>query len=210
MQELFLITALGNYWEKYVHTRHNAGRIMLDFILEKLWLTPNRQLDKKHQAWVWKTEVKIGGNGEKLWNMEENRGMLWGRNMPAWTYQIVFCKPQTYMNLSGHSVQSLSHFYKIPSNKILIIHDDLDQSLGEIKYKKQWWSGWQNGIKHITEKLWTDQYFRLKIGIGRPDNPKFSIIDRVMHHFTDSEQKILYNLTEKCIHTIGLFLQGKS
>lgn len=210
MQELFLITALGNYWEKYEHTRHNAGRIMLDFILEKLWLHPDRQLDKKHQAWVWKTEIKIEKNSEILWKMEENWKSLWGRNMPAGSYTVIFCKPQTYMNLSGHSVQSLAHFYKIPSTRILIIHDDLDQPLWELKYKKMWGSWWQNGIKHITEKLWTDQYFRLKIGIGRPENPHFAIIDRVMHHFTDIEKTILYNLTEKCIHTIGLFLQGKS
>ncbi len=204
MQELFLITALGNYWEKYEHTRHNAGRIMLDFILEKLWLHPNRQLDKKHQAWVWKTEIIIRRDDGSP------RPDLRGRNMPTGTYTVIFCKPQTYMNLSGHSVQSLSHFYKIPSNKVLIVHDDLDQALWEIKYKKMGWSWWQNGIKHITEKLWTDQYFRLKIGIGRPENPSFAIIDRVMHHFSESEKKILYNLTEKCIHTMGLFLQGKS
>lgn len=201
---MFLITALGNYWEKYEHTRHNAGRIMLDFVLEKLWLHPNRQLDKKHQAWIWKTEIEIRRDDGLP------RPDLRGRNMPGGSYTVIFCKPQTYMNLSGHSVQSLSHFYKIPSNKILIIHDDLDQSLWEIKYKKMGWSWWQNWIKHITEKLWTDQYFRLKIGIGRPENPSFAIIDRVMHHFSETEKIILYNLTEKCIHTMGLFLQGKS
>lgn len=114
------------------------------------------------------------------------------------------------MNLSGQSVQSLIQYYKIPSTHLLVIHDDLDQSLGEIKYKKQGGSGGQNGIKHITSKLNTEQYFRLKIGIGRPENPKFSVIDRVLHTFSDDEKKILYNLSEKCIHTIGLFLQGKS
>lgn len=202
---MHLITALGNHWEKYENTRHNAGRIMLDFIIEKLWLTPHWQLDKKHQALVWKTEIVVTSNSgiDHIKNLR-------GRNMPAGSYTIIFCKPQTYMNLSGHSVQSLSHFYKIPSNQVLIIHDDIDQPLWELKYKRMGGSWWQNGIKHITEKLWTDQYFRLKIGIGRPENPQFAIIDRVMHHFSSAEKKILYNLTEQCIHTIGLFLQGKS
>jgi PTH1 family peptidyl-tRNA hydrolase len=200
MDNLFLISALGNPWEQYANTRHNAGRIMLDFIIEKLGLAPERQFDKKHQAYIWKTQISIS----------ENNKSLWGRNIPFWLYTLIFCKPQTYMNLSGQSVHSLIQYYKIPSTRLLVIHDDLDQALGEVKYKKQWGSGGQNGIKHISSKLNTEQYFRLKIGIGRPENANFSIIDWVLHTFSDIEKKVLYSLSEKCIHTIGLFLQGKS
>lgn len=113
------------------------------------------------------------------------------------------------MNLSGNSIQPILHFYKLPTTQLLVIHDDLDLPFGEIKYKPKGSSGGQNGIKDIINKLGTQDFFRLKIGIGRPANKEHEVIDRVLSKLTAQELDARQKQIPSIITTLGLFVQGK-
>jgi PTH1 family peptidyl-tRNA hydrolase len=105
-----------------------------------------------------------------------------------WTW----VKPQTFMNLSGDSVQKIVNFYKLdPKKDILIISDDIDMEFGKVRFRKKWSHGGQNGLRDIIEKLGTDEFSRIKIGIWR--NPNYSVSDWVLSRFTPEEKEILHN-----------------
>lgn len=104
--------------------------------------------------------------------------------------KIILLKPTTFMNLSGESVGNLLHFYKLdPSQDMLILSDDIDMEFAKVRYRKVWSHGGQNGIRSIIEHLGSDQFSRIKIGIGRDD--RYSVSDWVLSRFTTEEQKIL-------------------
>ena len=132
-----LIVGLGNPGKEYENTRHNIGFNVIDLYLKK----NNLNLDKeKFNGKYLKTNI----------NNEE----------------VIFLEPQTYMNLSGDSVLKIMNFYKINIEDILIIQDDLDLDLGKIKLKEKSSSGGHNGIKDIEQKLGSNSFKRLKIGIS--------------------------------------------
>ena len=104
--------------------------------------------------------------------------------------KIILLKPTTFMNLSGESVGNLLHFYKLdPSQDMLILSDDIDMEFAKVRYRNVWSHGGQNGIRSIIEHLGSDQFSRIKIGIGRDD--RYSVSDWVLSRFTTEEQKIL-------------------
>lgn len=135
-----LLVGLGNPGSEYESTRHNAGFWWVDVIAKdlKVALTP----DKSHYGLVARTSVQ----GHNVWLLE----------------------PQTFMNLSGKSVVSLARFFKIQSQEILVIHDELDIAPGEAKLKLGGGHAGHNGLRDIHAQLGTDQYWRLRIGIGHP------------------------------------------
>jgi len=136
-----LVVGLGNFGDKYTYTRHNIGFIILDKFAHLL----NFQFseEKKFKALV----AKLLFNGE----------------------QYVFLKPTTFMNLSGDAVRLASDFYKIKPDNILVIHDDLDFNVGEIKKQFGKNSAGHNGVKDIINKLGTKNFYRLRVGIGRDE-----------------------------------------
>lgn len=134
-----LIVGLGNVGEKYTHTRHNVGFIILDILANKLNI--QFSIQDKFKGLVAETVI----DGEKY----------------------LFLKPLTYMNLSGDSVRLVSDFYKIETKDILIIHDDLDFEGGEIKKQLGKNSAGHNGVQDIIEKLGTKDFYRLRVGIGK-------------------------------------------
>ncbi len=93
------------------------------------------------------------------------------------------------MNLSGESVSALVSFYKIPLGNILVLSDDIDMDFWKIRFREKWSSGGQNGLKSIAQNLWTEEFARQKIGIGRDD--RFSVSDWVLSKFTSEEKKSL-------------------
>lgn len=135
----FLIVGLGNKGKEYAKNRHNLGFMLADTLVKKHMLTNMRAQGK--------AIVYIGMIGEK---------------------KILIAKPQTYMNLSGDSVRALVNFYKIPLDKILVAHDDLDLPWGILRLRSEGGTGGQNGIRSIIERLGTSIFSRLKIGIDRP------------------------------------------
>lgn len=117
-------------------------------------------------------------------------GQPTAQNSKPKTENCLLLKPLTFMNLSGQSVASLVHFYKLdPKTDILVIADDIDMAFGKVRYRAKGSSGGQNGLKSIIEHLGTDEFARIKVGIGRDD--RFAVSDWVLSKFTSEEMKIL-------------------
>ena len=113
--------------------------------------------------------------------------------------RIVFVKPITYMNLSGDAVGSIVNFYKLDAkNEILIISDDIDMEFGKVRYREKWSHGWQNGLRDIISKLGSDEFWRIKIGIGRHE--KYEVVDWVLSKFSKSELEYLENEVFPKVH----------
>ncbi len=165
---MLLVVGLGNPGAKYERNRHNIGF---------------HAVDKIAQAYG-------AGSWAKKFRGEWCEARLEGE-------PFFFLKPQTYMNLSGESVASTAHFYKIPTERIIVIHDDLDLLSGKIRVKQGGGHGGHNGLKSIDAHIGND-YWRVRIGIGRPEN-KDRVTDYVLENFTKEElplqQKILAAIT---------------
>ena len=136
---MYLIVGLGNPEEEYNRTRHNMG---------------------------FHTINKIANQ----YNLEIKKNKFHGlyENAIIENQKVIFVKPQTYMNLSGNCVKEFVEFYKIENDKIIIIYDDMDIEPGQIKIRKKGSSGGHNGMKSIIEMLGTEEFPRIRIGIGRP------------------------------------------
>ncbi len=173
---MWLVVGLGNPGSKYLLTRHNVGFIALDSFLAGIG-----DPDGKEQFNAVTTKFKM-----------ENE-------------DIVFAKPQTYMNKSGESVKPILDFYKLELSQLIVVHDDIDQPFGQIKIQKNRGHGGHNGIRSISEVLSSSDYIRVKIGVGRPANPKMDVADYVLSKFDPSEQarlNDLLNLTSDAIEAI--------
>lgn len=139
MTDRFLIVGLGNIGKQYENTRHNMG----------FWVAD--ELARRHNL--------IFGKAERKAVCAD--GMIVGK-------RVIIAKPQTYMNLSGEAVRSLADFYKIPNNQIIVVHDDIDLTLGTIRIRATGSAGGQNGVKSIIQHLGTQEFARVRCGIGRP------------------------------------------
>lgn len=182
---MWLIVGLGNPGSKYVLTRHNVGFMVVDAFISQLEKTSGKagiQRDE-HKAESFRFKITRDGTSE----------------------EILVVKPQTFMNLSGQSAQALMAYYKIPLTKLLVVHDDIDQPLGSMKFQQNRGHGGQNGVKSISEMIGMD-YSRLKIGVGRPSHPGFDIADYVLSAFTKEEDKILKSVVEKAREGIECFI----
>lgn len=125
---------------------------------------------------------------KELWTTEwEDSKFHSLQSKKEWT---ILLKPLTYMNLSGDAVASIVHFYKLdPKKDILIISDDLDMEFGKVRFREKWSHWGQNGIRDIITKLWSDEFARIKIGIGRHE--QYEVIDWVLSKFQKDEIKTL-------------------
>lgn len=166
---MFLIFGLGNPGKRYQWTRHNIGFLMVDYLAEKYHIDVSTQ--KLNGIFG---ETKIGG------------------------LQTLLIKPQTFMNLSGKSVSEFAHFYKVPSRQIFVIHDDLDLGWGDIRIKAEGGTAGHHGLDSIVSQLGTDEFQRIRFGIGRPKDPAKDIVEYVLSPLTEEEKATLP----------GLFRQG--
>lgn len=175
----FLIVGLGNPGRQYENTRHNAGFITLDVIAEKAGARVDR--------------IKFKGLcGE---------GMLGGK-------KVLFLKPSTFMNLSGHSVQEAMSFYKLPPEKVLVIFDDISLDPGKLRIRRKGSDGGHNGIKNIIYLSGKDTFPRIKMGVGKKPNPGWDLADWVLSRFTEDEQKALLEAAGKAASAAELIVQG--
>ncbi len=159
---MMFFVGLGNPGANYANTRHNVGFIAVDMISDRYNFTWSHK--PKFNADIAVGECELG--------------------------KIVLCKPTTFMNLSGDSVQSLLSFYKIPLDKVVVIHDDLDLDLGVIKHKIGGGAGGHNGLKSI-DKLVGANYQRLRVGIDRPEHPGHDVSDYVLGKFAKEEELLI-------------------
>jgi len=156
---MWLVAGLGNPGSKYLFTRHNVGFMVLDNFLAGVG-----DPIAKEQFQAVTTKFKM-----------ENQ-------------DIVFAKPQVFMNKSGESVRPILDFYKIDISQLIVVHDDIDQPFGQIKVQKNRGHGGHNGVRSISETLGVQDYIRLKIGVGRPPHPKMDVADYVLSRFSPEEQ----------------------
>lgn len=161
MTDPYLIIGLGNPGREYKDTRHNIGFMLIDLLAEKL----NAR------------GMKVQSKAIVISALYEER-------------KIILAKPQTYMNLSGQSVQGLLHFYKIPFENLLVAHDDLDIPFGTIRIRPTGGPGGQRGMADTIEQLGTKDFPRLRLGIGRPPG-RMQAKDYVLQNFSKEDAKLL-------------------
>lgn len=161
-QDAWLIVGLGNPGKEYERSRHNCGFRALDILAEKL----NAKVDKlKFQGLYTQTAY----NGIKLYLL----------------------KPQTYMNLSGKSVVQLSAFFKIPPQRIIVLFDDISLAPGRLRVRAEGSAGGHNGIKSIIQELGSQDFPRVKIGVGAKPNPDYDLADWVLGSFSSLDEKAM-------------------
>ncbi len=173
-----IIAGLGNPDDKYKFTRHNIGFMALDFLAYK-W-NFEFKFESKFNAQV----AKISHNGESL----------------------VMVKPMTYMNLSGKAIQAVMSFYKVEKEDLLVIYDDIDMSLGQMRFRAKGSDGGHNGIKSIINSLGNNNEFdRLKLGIGpQPNMPSESF---VLQNFTQEQLVDVKEVLKKTEGAIDCYLE---
>ena len=174
--EKYLIVGLGNPGQTYVRQRHNVGFMTLDAISRK-----HNVSFTKHRSKCLVATFRLNSN------------------------TIILSKPQTFMNLSGQSVQKLVRYYDIQLNKTLVIFDDLDLPIGGIRLRKSGGSSGHKGMQSVIELLGSETIPRLRLGIGRPPaimNPK----DYVLRPFSEHQQQLIDSLLPKVIAAVETFV----
>ena len=160
--ETWLIVGLGNPGREYEHSRHNAGFRAIDILAEAL----RCKIDKaKFQGLYGKTVY----NGKTL----------------------LLLKPQTFMNLSGRSVLQISAFFKVPPKNIIVLFDDISLEPGRLRVRGDGSAGGHNGIKSIIAELGSQDFPRVKIGVGAKPHPEYDLADWVLSSFSALEEKAL-------------------
>lgn len=169
---MFLVFGLGNPGKEYIDTRHNVGFQVIDCMADSFRI-PIRQYACKS---------------------------LFGKLQRKDKEEIILVKPQTFMNLSGEAMAESINKFKVGLDQILVIHDDLDLPFGKIRLKNGGSAGGHKGIKSAIDRLGTEEFYRLKIGIGRP-SVSSDVIDYVLETFNCSERKDLPSLIQDAILT---------
>jgi|SRR5690606_15165247 len=159
--ERWLVVGLGNPGPKYAGNRHNVGFMVVEALAER-----RRDRWKAHRVHAEVAESRVAG-------------------APA-----VLAKPRSYMNLSGGPVSGLSRFYKVPMERIVVVHDDMDISFGAVKLKRGGGSGGHNGLRSITASLSGPDYLRVRVGVGRPPG-RMDPAAYVLKDFSAAERKEL-------------------
>ena len=158
----FIIAGLGNPGREYEKTRHNAGFLAIDYMAEKLGVKIDRL--KFHALCA---EVKIGG------------------------VKALLMKPQTYMNNSGTAIAEASSFYKIPPERVLVLHDEISFDPGMVRIRRKGSAGGHNGLKSIIAHIGSEEFPRVKIGVGKKPNPEYDLADWVLGKFSEDGFKAL-------------------
>ena len=175
----YIVAGLGNPGKEYEETRHNAGFLAIDFVAEKLGVKINRA---KYNALV--AETRIGDKN------------------------VLLMKPQTYMNLSGTSVSAAADFYKIPPQNILVLCDDITQNPGKLRIRKSGSAGGHNGLKNIIERLGSDKFPRIRIGVGEKPSKDYDLAAWVTGKFSAEDKKAISGRFADVEKAIPLVLAG--
>ncbi|MCI9056727.1 MAG: aminoacyl-tRNA hydrolase [Oscillospiraceae bacterium] len=158
----WLLVCLGNPGREYEGTRHNIGFLTADALERREGVKINKL---RYRALT--GEFRAGGQ------------------------RVLVLKPQTYMNLSGESVKLAGGFYKIPPDHVLVVSDDVALPLGKLRIRAGGSAGGHNGLKNIIAHLGTDQFPRIRVGVGAPEHPDHEMIDWVIGKFSPAEKKVV-------------------
>lgn len=158
----YIIVGLGNPGKQYENTRHNAGFIAIDYIAGELGAKINKIKFKSTIG-----EATISGK------------------------RCLLMKPSTYMNLSGQAVTEAMNFYKLPPRQVVILSDDISLDVGVIRIRRKGSDGGQKGLQNIIYLSGSDEFPRVKIGIGKKPHPDYELKDWVLSRFTDKDKKLI-------------------
>lgn len=175
---MYLIIGLGNPEEEYARTRHNMGFDTINKISEKYNIKVNKS---KFNALYGTGDIE----GEK----------------------VILLKPQTYMNLSGTAIRDFMNFYKLSPENIIVIFDDLDIEPGIIKIRKKGGPGTHNGMKSVVNEIKSEDFCRIRIGIGNPEY-KNDLLNYILTRIPDDEYKILEKATDNATSAIAEILKN--
>ena len=173
----WLVVGLGNPGDQYENTRHNAGFQVIDALADR-GNFPVQRL--KFHALT--NTATVGGQG------------------------VLVMKPVTYMNLSGQAVGEAARFYKISPDHVLVISDDVDLPLGKLRIRKGGSAGGHNGLKSIIQHLGTDQFPRLKVGVGGKPHPDYDMADWVLGKFQGEDKKIMDDAAVRAAQAVECLL----
>lgn len=176
----FMIVGLGNPGIEYEYTRHNAGFLCVDYIADKLGV----KIDKfKNKAYYNTADF----DGKK----------------------VLLVKPQTYMNSSGEAVVGLLNFFKVDTEKLLVISDDISLDVGKMRIRRKGSDGGQKGLRSIIELTGKDNFPRVKVGIGKKPNPNYDLAKWVLSKFKDDELKELEKIKENVYSAAKLIINNQ-
>ena len=178
--DIWLIAGLGNPEAKYDGTRHNTGFAALDYLADKWGVSVSK--------------AKFQG----LWGQTEVEG-----------HKVYLLKPLTYMNLSGDSIAPLAAFFKIPADHVIVLCDDITQAPGKLRIRPSGSAGGHNGLKSIIARLGTDQFPRIRIGVGEKPRPDYDLADWVLGHFSEEEAKAVNGRHADVEAAARLIMAGK-
>ena len=174
----FLIVGLGNPGTQYENTRHNVGFEVADELAGRARV-PLQKL--KYRALT--NTVEIGGE------------------------KVLLMKPVTYMNLSGEAVRPAADFYKIPPEHIIVISDDTALDVGKLRIRKSGSAGGHNGLKSIIQHLGTDQFPRIRVGVGKKPHPDYDLADWVLGKFQGEDRKAIAAAVERCADAVECYIK---
>lgn len=176
----YLLVGLGNPGSQYEGTRHNTGFMAIDKIADDAGVKLDRLKFKGLCA-----STTFGGK------------------------KVLLLKPSTFMNLSGQSVTEAMRFYKLPPEKVIVLFDDISLPCGHLRIRRKGSDGGHNGMKNILYLSGSDQFPRIKIGIGKKPNPQWDLADWVLSHFSTDEMKLMDESTKNAAAAAALMVNGK-
>ena len=176
----WLVVGLGNPGPKYEWTRHNVGFLVIDQLADRENLPVQRL---KHKALT-------------------NTALIGGK-------PVLLMKPTTYMNNSGEAVAAAANFYKIPPEHVLVMYDDISLAPGKLRIRRKGSAGGHNGIKSIIALLGTEEFPRIRVGVGAKPTPQYDLADWVLSKFTPEEQTALQPALEQAAEAASLIVQDK-
>ncbi len=174
-----LLVGLGNPGKEYTFTRHNAGFMTLDYIAEKFGIKVDRA----------KFKALVGD------------GMIGG-------HRVLLMKPQTYMNLSGEAVTEAASFYKIPMENIIVVCDDINLAPGKVRLRRKGSDGGQKGLRSIITLSGSDEFPRIRMGVGAKPHPDYDLADWVLGQIPKEEQEVFFAAMGKVCDTLPTILDG--
>lgn len=178
---MYIIAGLGNPTKKYEHTRHNIGFDVIDHLAEQYNISMNT---KKFKG--------VCGVG----TIEGNR--------------VLLLKPQTFMNLSGNSVGEAVDFYKLdPAQELIVIYDDIDLAPGNLRIRKKGSAGGHNGMKDIIARLGTQEFLRIRVGVGAKIEGQ-DLVNHVLGHFSGEDRKLVEDAISNAADAVRLMVQEQT
>lgn len=174
---MYVIVGLGNPGKQYEHTRHNVGFDVIDILAKEYGISVTKI---KHKALI--GEGRVGSE------------------------KVILVKPQTYMNLSGETLIDIYNYYKVDSNNIVVIYDDIDLEVGKIRIRKKGSGGTHNGMKSILKCLGTNEFPRVRIGVSKPRQGQ-DLADFVLSRFRKEEADDIQDGLEKAAKAVDFMIR---